>query len=222
MMHKSIKSLTINLTRNLSRSDITVENCLGNSINSFKELQNSVTSIPSFLVSTQHLLHPKPDYKDVIQDDQESEGSSSRKSLKSVGSGSRKSSSITSTSNMGYAKPWLLERDSSIGSYSSSRRSSNCPSIITAEQFEVDSSFSHYHLHYNQHQPHNVNELEMVSSCVYFSFLQNNAFVCKGIKSGQVQKMYVNLFFYSSYFESIFFFCILVNVIPELELFKNY
>ena len=138
MIHKSIKSLTMNLTRNLSRSDITVENCLGNSINSLKELQNSITSIPSFLVSTQHLLLPKPDNEDVIQDDQESEGSRSRKS---------KSSSISSQSNMGYAKPWLLERHPSIESYSSSpshgtsRRSSRCPSIITAEQFEVDSSY---------------------------------------------------------------------------------
>ena len=144
MMHKSIKSLTMNLTRNLSRSDINVENCLGNSINSLKELQNSITSIPSFLVSTQHLLHPKPDQEDNFQEYQDSEGGRSRKS-----------SSIASSSNMGYAKPWLLERNASIESYSSfrshgnSRRSSHCPSIITAEQFEVDNHPCQYHLYFN-------------------------------------------------------------------------
>ena len=139
----------MNLTRNLSRSDISVENCLGNSINSLKELQNSITSIPSFLVSTQHLLLPKSDHKDDTQEDQDSQGCRSRKS-----------SSITSSSTMGYAKPWLLERDPSFESYASfpshgnSRRSSHCPSIITAEQFEVDHHPRNYNHHYIQQQNH--------------------------------------------------------------------
>ena len=137
VMHKSIKTLKRNLSRSLSRSDATVENCLDKGLNSLKELQSSITAIPSFLVSNQHLLEPKPDSQDVIQDDRED--CCSRKSSKSEGNCSRKSSSINS--NMRYAK-----RDSSIDSYLSSpsygtsRRSSHCPSLITAEQFEVDSA----------------------------------------------------------------------------------
>ena len=120
-MQKSIQSLKSNLSRTLSdpaRSDVTIETCLGNSL---KELQDSLSSLPSLLASTHSLI------KDTIQESQNTD------------SLPQKSSSESCVFNKRHSKPWLLERESSVESCSSdfSRRSSRCHSIISADQIEV-------------------------------------------------------------------------------------
>ena len=128
-MQKSIQSLKSNLSRTLSdpaRSDVTIEKCLGNSL---KELQDSLSSLPSLLASTHSLM------KDTIQESQNSENLP------------QKSSSERCVSNKRQSKPWLLERESSDESFNSDpsrrsrrdlpRRSSRCQSIIRAGQIEV-------------------------------------------------------------------------------------